>query len=369
MKPLYTEPGNISQLEKQLADIEINEKAQSLLFLMADQDKYSNEDLIPLFQKVKKPIIGGVFPELIFKGERMKRGVLLIPLEFRLKTQLFDLSLTSGDFIEQLELAQGDSLDPSSVLFVFADALNTNKESFIESLFNFFGINPSYIGGGAGSLRFQSFPCIINNAGLHSNAAVIGWANKKIALGVAHGWHSISNPLKVTKATENRLIGINWKPAFEVYKTVVEAHSGVKFDENNFFEIAKSYPLGIPKIDAEMVVRDPYMEKNNMLYVVDAVKEGEYVEILHGNMESLLEGAANAREIAMLKSDKTNKVKSVFCIDCISRVLFMQDSFQKELEVVGGDAEVSGILTIGEIANSEESFLEIYNKTVVIGIW
>lgn len=369
MHPFYIESGNILQLARQLVDIEADERALSILFLMADQDKYSKEELIPLFQKVHKPIVGGVFPELIFKGERKKKGILVLPLEFRLKTQLFDLSSSSDDFFRQLEQEQSDSLDPSSVLFVFADALSANKESFVESLFNFFGINPSYIGGGAGSLRFESFPCVINNSGLHSNAAVIGWASKKIALGVAHGWHSISKPLKVTKATDNRLIGINWKPAFEVYKEIVEAHSGLKFNDSNFFEIAKSYPLGIAKIDAEMVVRDPYTEKDNVLSLVDAVREGEYVEILHGNMESLLAGASKAREIAMLKSDKEDKVNSVFCIDCISRVMFMQDSFQRELEVVRENVEVSGILTIGEIANSEESFLEIYNKTVVIGIW
>ncbi len=369
MKPIYIESANIQLLEHQLRDIEANEEVQSLLFLMADQDKYSNEMLVPLFKVIQKPVIGGIFPELIFKGERKESGVLIIPLDFKLKTQLFNLSHTPSDFLNQLANVHDDSIDTSSVLFVFADALSNNKESFVESLFNFFGITPTYIGGGAGSLRFQEFPCILNNAGIHSNAAVIGWARKKVALGVAHGWHSISEPLKVTRAAGNRLISINWRPAFEVYKEIVEPHSGKEFQESNFFEIAKSYPLGIAKIDAEMVVRDPYMEKDNMLYVVDAVKEGEYVEILHGNMQSLLIGAAKAREIAMLKLETKDKLESVFCIDCISRVLFMQDSFKEELIVVGKNADVYGILTIGEIANSEESFLEIYNKTVVIGIW
>jgi hypothetical protein len=336
---------------------------------MADHDKYSNEMLVSLFQGIEKPVIGGVFPELIYKGKRKKSGVLIFPLDFKIKAQLFDLSHTPADFLSQLANEHDDALDTSSVLFVFADALSNNKEPFIESLFNFFGITPTYIGGGAGSLRFQKFPCIINNAGIHSNAAVIGWARKKVAIGVAHGWHSISEPLKVTKAIENRLISINWRPAFEVYKKIVESHSGMEFNENNFFEIAKSYPLGIAKIDAEMVVRDPYMVKNDNLYVVDAVKQGEYVEILHGNMQSLLIGAATAREIAMMKLENRTMLESVFCIDCISRVLFMQDSFKEELDVVGKNADVYGMLTIGEIANSKESFLEIYNKTVVIGIW
>jgi hypothetical protein len=369
LRASYIEANDVESLESHLIEFGIDENSKSLLFLMAYEDRYSEEILIPLLQKSVKSIIGGVFPELIFMGERKKSGVLLLPLSFELNIQLFDLSETSEDFLRQLELHQKDSLDPLSTLFIFIDALGSNKESLIESLFNFFGINPTYIGGGAGSLKFEPFLSIITNNGLYSNAAVIGWAKKKIALGVAHGWQSISEPLKVTKADKNKLLSINWKPAFEVYKEIVEAHSGMKFTKDNFFSIAKSYPLGISKIDAEMVVRDPFMVVGNALHLVDNVLQGEYVEILHGNMASLLAGALKAREIAFSKIENYMDKKSIFCIDCISRVLYMEDEFHKELETIGTDVDVTGILTIGEIANSEESFLEIYNKTIVIGLW
>ncbi len=369
MKASYIAPNEISSLDSHLTKLGNDHDIKSVLFFMADEERYSEKLLIPVLQKNIKPIMGGVFPELIFMGERKKKGVVLLPLSFELKIQLFDLSKTPEDFIEQLELVQKDSLDPSSALFVFTDALSENKESFIESLFNFFGLNPTYIGGGAGSLKFEPFPCIITNTGIYTNAAIIGWANKKIALGVAHGWQPVSSPLKVTEANKNKLVSFNWKPAFEVYKEIVESHSGMKFTTDNFFHIAKSYPLGITKIDSEMVVRDPFMASDNVLYLVDKVNEGAYVKILHGNMDSLLAGASKAKEIAFSKLENGMDKNSVFCIDCISRVLFMQNDFKKELEAIGHNVTVTGILTIGEIANSEDSFLEIYNKTIVIGLW
>ncbi len=369
MRAIFITPNDLHGLENHLTELEHDNDIKSALFLMADEDHFSNETLIPILKKNKKPIIGGVFPEVIFKGERKKSGALLLPLSFELKTQLFDLSETPEDYLVQLEIVQKDSLDPSSGLFVFIDALSRDKDFFIESLFNFFGINPTYMGGGAGSIRFKPFPCIIDNNGMHTNAAVIGWVNKKIALGVAHGWHSFSEPLKITKAKGNQIESINWKPAFEVYKEIVEAHSGKKLTPENFYHIAKSYPLGIAKIDAEMVVRDPYKFTDNVLHIVDVVTEGEYVHILHGNMDSLLAGASKAKEIAFSKLEDDMDPNSVFCIDCISRVLFMQDDFKNELEVVSHNVNVNGILTIGEIANPGESFLEIFNKTIVIGIW
>jgi hypothetical protein len=369
MRAIYIAPDDIHSLESNLIKIGIDNDIKSLLFLMAYEARYSEKLLTPLLRKSTKPIIGGVFPELIFKGERKKSGVLLLPLPFELNTQLIDLSGTQADLIEQLESGQKDSMDPLSTLFVFIDALSSNKESFIESLFNFFGINPTYIGGGAGSLKFEPFSCIITKNGIYSNAAVIGWANRKIALGVAHGWQSVSAPVKVTKANKNQLVSINWRPAFEVYREIVEAHSGMKFTAHNFFDIAKSYPLGISKIDAEMVVRDPFTVIDNVIHMVDNVNEGEYVEILHGNLDSLLAGASKAREIAFSKTEDGMDKNSVFCIDCISRVLYMENDFIKELKAIGHGADLSGILSIGEIANSEESFLEIYNKTIVIGLW
>ncbi len=339
-----------------------------ILVFMAADEQFTENLTTPLLNKVTKSIIGGVFPELLYKGERKKSGVLLIPLDFQLNTQLIDLTHNSSEVIEQLSSIENQSLEQSSCLFVFADALSQGKEVLIESLFNFFGIHPTYIGGGAGSLHFKPFKCIINNEGFHENSAVIGWGNKKIAIGVAHGWESITEPLKVTKSHNNEVIGINWRPAFEVYKEIVEEHCKEKFTDHNFFEIAKSYPLGISKMDSEKIIRDPFMVSTNTLHFIDVINEGSYVEIMHGNIDLLLQGAKNATKNAYELFDGDINNANIMCIDCISRVLYMGENFKRELNVIDKNATAFGIFSIGEIANSD-TILEIYNKTVVLTVW
>ncbi|MCZ4695997.1 hypothetical protein DWB61_14870 [Ancylomarina euxinus] len=369
MRSFYIQSEDINSLENHLAQLDIEDETKSILFLMADEDQFSEDQLNPILRRIKKNLIGGIFPELIFNGRSKKTGVLLLTLPFELRTQVFDLSGNSDEFFSQLEKAQHNSMNSLSSLFVFVDAMSQNKENFMQALFNFFGMNTSYIGGGAGSLRLESVPCIINNQGIYANSAVIGWGNKPISLGVAHGWYSFSGVLKITETLGNIVKSINWRPAFEVYKEIVDVHSGMSLTSDNFSELAKSYPLGIEKLDAEMIVRDPFKLCPQGLHFIDAIHEGEYVKVLHGDIESLIEGASKAQVLALSKSNENMDQDSLFCIDCISRVLFMKEFYRKELETVAADKHVSGVLTIGEIANEGDSFLEIYNKTIVLGVW
>lgn len=359
---------NTISLNNCLKKIENNNTVKSVLLFIADEDSYNNTSLTSVLTNFTKPIIGGIFPELIFKGERKQTGILIVPLAFELNTQIIKLSDSPDLTFKQLEKVQKNSTNTSSSLFVFFDALGKGKSEFIESLFNFFGVNPTYIGAGAGSLNFKSFPCIFHNTGIHENVAVIGWAKKEVSIGVAHGWEPISKPLKVTETYRNEVISINWEPAFEVYKKIVEQHSGEVFNKTNFFDIAKSYPVGISKIEAEKVVRDPFKKVNNTIHFVSSIKKGEYIEVLHGNTSSLLKSASTAILSSMDKWGN-KPINSVFCIDCISRALFMNEDFNKELEIIDNQASTSGILGIGEIANSGDSFLEVYNKTIAVAIW
>ena len=69
------------------------------------------------------------------------------------------------------------------------------------------------------------------------------------------------------------------------------------------------------------------------------------------------------------------EVNNVLIVDCISRVLFLEDKFEEELNNVSSaikkdfsDAEISGALTLGEIS-SYNGYLEFLNKTLVVGLF
>ena len=86
------------------------------------------------------------------------------------------------------------------------------------------------------------------------------------------------------------------------------------------------------------------------------------MSVLYGNKDSLLKGAHSARK----RAENDKEIKDLLLIDCISRVLYMGSDFSEELLEIDPNKIGFGALTLGEIANNGDSFLEVYNKTAVV---
>ena len=90
---------------------------------------------------------------------------------------------------------------------------------------------------------------------------------------------------------------------------------------------------------------------------------------MKGDKKTLTDASREAFDIATnsLGGDTSNK--EIFFVDCISRVLFLEKDFKEELQSVNpNNLSLVGALTLGEIANSGNDYLEFYNKTAVVGL-
>ncbi len=358
---------NLKSLKKTLQEFQNHPKVSSVLLFIADKGQPYKKDLEVTLKAFSKPLFGGIFPEIIADGIRREEGILALPLCYDLKTVLIDLGKDTTE-IKQLISNHADANSTNNpAIFCFTDALAPQKSTLIDSLYDFWGPDANYIGGGAGSLSFQPFPCIIYKDAVYENSAVIGVMDTNIQVGVAHGWTPVSEPIKVTETDGNTIISLNWEPAFDVYRKQIKDHSDLDISKENFFYVAKSYPLGLVRLDSEMTIRDPYATEDGKLHIVDHVPEGEYIRIMNGNMNSPLEGAQKAVSAASAQSQNVDSEH--FCVDCISRVLYMQDDFSKELDLLNKDKPMNGVLSIGEIANPGDTVLELFNKTVVVAKW
>jgi hypothetical protein len=360
----------VDNLKKQLLAFDKDEKTKGIMILACDANNYTPTELDPILRSLKKPIFGGIFPAIIYNNKKLDRGFILAVFDISLTINVFEnISSIETDLEHEIMEISSEYLNIKT-MFVFLDGFAERIGVFIESIFTILGLEFNYIGGGAGSLSLKQRPCLITNQGLKQDCVIITGVEMESGIGVKHGWETISGPYKVTSAEKTVIKELDFRPAFEVYKEVVEKHSGASISKDNFFEIAKAYPFGINKIDTEKIVRDPLLVgENNSLICVGEVETGSFVDILTGDKNSLIQAAGEALKIAT-ENKKGSLENFIFFVDCISRVLFLEDDFTLELEEIHSKYNklpLFGVTSIGEIANNGKDYLEFYNKTSVIG--
>jgi len=335
------------------------------ILLCAAPDDGLNEWLDPFLRELDVSVFGGVFPEIIHDGENKGSGAVICGLSSEPHvTTIRGLSGADPDYTSALDADL--PLDRYETAFVFVDAYGANIQEFIESLFRTYSVELNFMGGGAGTLEAEQRPCVFTNEGIMQDSAVIAAVESPVTLGVEHGWREIAGPFRVTDADGSTLRRLDGRAAFSVYKSAVDEHAESELAAADFFETAKAYPFGIARMDGEQIVRDPFeVTEGGGLDCFGAVPEGEFVHVLKGEPESLIDAARRAKKEAW---DPDASVEGLFFFDCISRVLYLGDKFERELSAVEmHDTPMIGALTIGEIANDGYGHLDYYNKTAVVG--
>ena len=345
---------------------------EAVFFLFAEYTEIDYSLLINQLNDLGVSFVGAFFPGIIYAQQNYNAGVIIVKQQLKTPIHIIkELGNLSDNIITpstQKEL-EGDE---KSTAFIFVDGLSAHIATFLAKVYDELGNTVHYIGGGAGSLSLQQRPCILTSEGLLEDAGVICFVEQNINLSVQHGWEAIEGPIIATKTDKNIIYELNWQNAFEVYKSIVEPDSAQQFNEDNFFDIAKGYPFGITIEGREDIVRDPIMVgEGGELVCVGEVDSQAVLNILKGKPQNLIQSARLAGQQALAN---LNRVNQIFMVDCISRVLFLEDRFQEELKAVAAALEeqqqtliLTGILSLGEISSDGNGPLHFYNKTMVVG--
>lgn len=365
---MYIQPAPIEKMLQPILSQAKQMPEATWLLMFAEKDTPVIEEMILILNHHKVSFLGGIFPGVISEDKKYDTGLVaeILPPDTEL---MMVKGLENPDFkIEELPAVKQCQATQSALVLI--DGLNANVATFLKQLYNVYGDTINYLGGGAGSLSLQQMPCIFNHEGIFQDAAIVAFAPVSSSLGIRHGWQKIVEPILATNTSKNVISELNWGNAFEVYKDVVEENSGQKFQQSTFFELAKSYPFGINKEGLEVIVRDPIMvNESGQLVCVGEVPQNASLAILKGEKHALINAAEEAALACSSPVEYAYNFHLVF--DCISRVLFLEDDFQTELQAVkrglNNPKKLMGALTLGEISSYGEGYIEFFNKTIVVG--
>ena len=330
-------------------------------FLIFIGEKSSNEvsDLLEKLKENEIKCIGGIFPTLILDTETSDRGILICgipPVMSRFQLTMEDLERWN----------QPISLDGVGSAILLTDGTIGETNAFLKGVHSLLGSTIPLVGGGAGRIDLIPHPCLFTEEGIFFSGGLLALLPNSASVGVRHGWTKFDGPFLATKVEKNIIHEINWRPAFEVYKEVVEKESQQQITRENFLDIAKSYPFGLFKEGTEYVIRDPFkVTEENAIVCITEIPENSVFYMMQGNQESLLQAASEVGNSIRLASNSIQEY--FFLFTCISRILYLGDRFKEELEAFkqGAPNKLRGVATLGEIACTGTGFVEFYNKTIV----
>ncbi len=354
------------------AELDLGPRAL-LTVLVAEKGAPDLEGIVAALRDLDVEFFGGLFPGLIEGQSHVDEGALLI-VQPSDTPPLLITGLHDADF----EIPAIEPLDTTAfgtqTAFVLVDGLTANVSRLLAELHGRLGNTVHYVGGGAGSLSLVQRPCVFTRNGVYQDAAVVGFVARQSRFGVRHGWKQLAGPIVATRSHGNVVQELNWRNAYEVYAETIQPYLDEALTEDGFFDATKGFPFGIFKEGLEDVVRDPIAKgANGELLCVGEVPENAVLNILRGDRTSLIEAAALAAKDCLVGDPPTDP--SVFVVDCVSRTLFLEDDFERELAVVGehvaelgASAVPLGILSLGEISSHGQGLVEFFNKTIVIAV-
>ena len=314
------------------------------------------------------PIFGGIFPGLILDSRFEPRGILVVGLSNNIRVCVIENVSTCAPLSSNMTYM---SQSVNSVM-ILTDALSRQIDGYLQHVLGFLPEDCSVFGGGAGTLEFKAQPCLFSAAGMHQDAMILIEMSTQWDIAVGHGWEILAGPYLANSTDDNCVLELNFEPAVQLYERVVQEHSKLRFDEHDFFDIAKSFPFGLARLDDSVLIRDPLKLQGSGLICAGDVPENTMLYIMSGEADKLIEAASGAVKKTISSHLDEQGVSDFFLFDCVSRQLFLQDRFTTELDLIHRQAihphRTVGALVLGEIELDQSGILSLHNKTAVAAL-
>ncbi|MFN0035157.1 MAG: FIST signal transduction protein [Saprospiraceae bacterium] len=365
-------PSSIPLILKHIESLQLSD-GEVAMILFGENGPPDIPALIEALNSKNIPFFGGVFPGLIYGNHSTDEGCII--KKFRTLLPPFAMTGIAGTNLYKMPSPASTAHIEHGTAIVLLDGLMPNIYRFLEKLNELLGGQCNFIGGGAGSISLKQQPCVFTKEGFEQDAAVVCVLDKQIHLGVRHGWEQLAGPLVATQTEGNTILQLNWERAIDVYNNIVEKDCGIELNKDNFGSIAQGYPFGILREKEDDIVRDPLaIGENGAIICIGEVPTNTVLHVLKGSPEALLAAARKAVNDCGEKTGLPIRAEGTFVVDCVTRTLFLDKEFSKEMNLIRANLVVSmeeqepfGVLSLGEISSYGDGLLELFNKTIVIG--
>ncbi len=321
------------------------------------------------------PLLGAVFPELIWQGRFRQEGLLLLtrdPMPAHCIVENLHAHASPQTVVEPVNrlLATRDDSKGKRTLFLLYDALVPTIASQLACLYATLGDEVRYLGANAGSESFQPMACLFDQQHRYGNALLAMLLEDSGEALLEHGYTAPDEPVAATATEGNRIISIDWRPAFEVYTEHVAKHYGQRLTRDNFYRLSVHFPFGMLRANGETVVRIPVrLEPDGSLFCVGEVPENAVLTL----MEAVEPDSGHTIEALTQRLGPMTQDEILLHFYCAGRRLHLGEKAAHELATLQrrvSPATLAGALSLGEIAPAREGDYPLFhNASLLCSRW
>ncbi|MDH5527817.1 MAG: FIST C-terminal domain-containing protein [Nitrospirota bacterium] len=344
-----------------------------MLVLVAESDRESVPHIQKAFAGAGRPLAGAVFPELIVDEVFVTGGALLLPLPGETGITLVEGLSGHGDAESALaqvaEMVEARNAGNGDTLFLIFDCMVPDIGTLLDGLYLSLADRVHYAGVNAGSETFQPIDCLFDGERFVGDAALALLLPDQPGAILAHNYHAPTEVITATAASGNRVTTIDWQPAFDVYQRLIQSMYGVKVTPENFYQHAAHFPLGILRLDGEVVVRIPVaLGEDGDVTCVGEIPENAVLTLLRA-VEA--DAPDTVRHVARYAAEHPSPLMQTFY--CAGRRMHLGDAARRELadlhERLKG-TRMAGALSLGEIGSEKDGGYPLFhNATLVCMPW
>lgn len=326
-----------------------------LLALLPETEKSRLDGLQADCRAQGVALIGAIFPALVTEAGFVGRGAWL--LRFNRMPPWFlvhaEQRLESGPIATAVKevLLKAPPTQGRHTLFLIFDGMVPNIGTILNGLHQALAHQFSYIGGNAGSETFLSTPCLFDDRRVVANGVIGLLLTEQVDTVVHHGY-SVSQPLmRATSTDGNRITLIDGRPAFEVYREIIQAEYQVSVNHENFYDYAAHFPFGLVTM-IDVLVRIPVgFDDDGSVICVGEVPPDSMLRLLRA---PILEDSTCVDAIAQtLGAAPDSRLSSpILTLYCAGRRKHFDTDAALEigrLQALTGAPRIAGALSLGEI--------------------
>ncbi|MFO7594341.1 MAG: FIST N-terminal domain-containing protein [Pseudomonadota bacterium] len=345
-----------------------------VLALLPEKEKSKLKSIQSLFRHQDIPLVGAIFPALLEDEKFRSSGIILFLFDTMPPYLLTPGLKQEGDALDSIcneitdrlsTLLQPYPADTS--LFMLFDTMLPQIGQILENFYMKLADRVRYFGVNAGSETFEPMPCLFDSKQLIGDGMLTLIISPHEGVALEHGYRAPQHMVAATSTEGNRIINIDWRPAFDVYAEIVNEQFGVRITPENFYQYAVHFPFGIIRADSEVLVRIPVaLMEDGSLFCVG--------EIPPNSILTLLDAPKPDSEDALMKLVEKlptykNQQGSLLFYCAGRRLHFGIEAAEAELMQLRRHIDgrhLFGALSLGEIGSSQRGGYPLFHNACLV---